>query len=60
MPRRLRRDIRLLQAYATVSSLLLVWLAVSAFRQANVVPGGQKIDEITPQRESRRQRRGSN
>ena len=50
MTRRLRRDIRLLQGYATVSSLLLVWLAVSAFRQANVAPGGQKIDEITVQR----------
>ncbi len=50
MTRRLRRDIRLLQAYATVSSLLLVWLAVSAFRQPNVAPGGQKIDELTVQR----------
>ena len=50
MTRRLRRDIRLLQAYATVSSLLLVWLAVSAFRQANVAPGGQRIEEITVQR----------
>jgi hypothetical protein len=50
MKRQLRRDIRLLQAYATVSSLLLVWLAVTAFRQANVAPGGQKIDEITVQR----------
>ncbi len=47
---RLRRDIRLLQAYATVSSLLLVWLAVSAFRQPNVAPGGQKMDELTVQR----------
>jgi hypothetical protein len=47
---RLRRDIRLLQAYATVSSLLLVWLAVSAFRQPNVAPQGQRIDELTVQR----------
>src|SRR5262245_52207385 len=46
----LRRHIRLLQAYATLSSLLLVWLAVSAFRQANVAPSGQKMDEITVQR----------
>jgi hypothetical protein len=50
MTRRLRRDLRLLQAYATVSSLLLVWLAVSAFRQANVAPAGQKMDELTVQR----------
>ena len=50
MTRRLRRDLRLLQIYATASSLLLVWLAVTAFRQANVAPGGQKIDELTVQR----------
>jgi hypothetical protein len=50
MTRKLRRDLRLLQAYATVSSLLLVWLAVSAFRQANVAPAGQKMDELTVQR----------
>ena len=51
MTRRLRRDLRLLlQAYATVSSLLLVWLAVSAFRQTNVAPAGQKMDELTVQR----------
>jgi hypothetical protein len=47
MARRLRRDIRLLQAYATVSSLVLVFLAVSAFRQA---PSAQKLDELTLQR----------
>ena len=47
MTRRLRRDIRLLQAYATVSSLVLVSLAVSAFRQA---PSAQKLDELTVQR----------
>ena len=47
MPRTLRRDIRLLQAYATLSSLVLVWLAVSAFRQA---PSAQKLDELTLQR----------
>jgi hypothetical protein len=50
MTRHLRRDIRMLQAYATVSSLLLVWLAVSAFRQPNVAPQGQRFDEITVQR----------
>ena len=47
MSRRLRRDLRLLQAYATVSSLVLVFLAVSAFRQA---PPAQKLDELTVQR----------
>ena len=47
MSRRLRRDLRLLQAYATVSSLVLVLLAVSAFRQA---PSAQKLDELTVQR----------
>ena len=47
MARRLRRDIRLLQAYATLSSLALVFLAVSAFRQP---PGAQRLDELTVQR----------
>jgi hypothetical protein len=47
MARRLRRDIRLLQLYATVSSLILVFLAVSAFRQA---PSAQRTDELTVQR----------
>ena len=47
MARRLRRDIRLLQVYATVSALVLVFLAVSAFRQA---PSAQKLDELTLQR----------
>ena len=46
MAHRLRRDIRLLQAYATTSSLVLVFLAVSAFRQ----PGPAKMDELTVQR----------
>ena len=50
MTRRLRRDIRLLQAYSTLSSLLLIWLTASAFTQPNVAPGGQRIDEITVQR----------
>jgi hypothetical protein len=50
MTRRFRRDIRLLQGYATLSSLLLVWLAVSAFRQPNVAPQGQRFDELTVQR----------
>jgi len=43
----LRRDIRLLQAYASLSSLVLVFLAVSAFRQA---PAAQRLDELTVQR----------
>ena len=46
MAHRLRRDIRLLQAYATISSLVLVFLAVSAFRQA----GPTRMDELTAQR----------
>jgi hypothetical protein len=50
MTQQIRRDLRLLQTYATLSSLLLVWLAVSAFTQRNVAPGGQRIDEITVQR----------
>ena len=44
---RLRRDIRLLQVYATLSSLTLVFLAVAALRQG---PSPQKIDELTVQR----------
>ena len=47
MTSKLRRDIRLLQVYATLSSLVLVFLAVSAFRQA---PATQKLDELTVQR----------
>src|SRR5687767_11547454 len=47
MTRHLRRDIRLLQVYATVSSLALVVLAVSAFSQA---PTAQSLDELTVQR----------
>ena len=46
MAHRLRRDIRLLQAYATISSLVLVFLAASAFRQA----GPSRMDELTAQR----------
>ena len=45
MTRHLRRDIRLLQAYATISSLVLVFLAVSALHQ-----GPPKADELTVQR----------
>ena len=47
MTSKLRRDVRLLQAYATLSSLVLVFLAVSAFRQP---PAAQKLDELTVQR----------
>lgn len=47
MRRSLRRDIRLLQAYVVVSSLVLVFLAVAAFSQP-ATP--QKIDELTVQR----------
>lgn len=47
MPRHLRRDIRLLQAYTTISSMVLVLVAVSAFGQA---PVRQKLDELTVQR----------
>ena len=47
MTRHLRRDLRLLQAYATISSMVLVFVAVSAFRQA---PVPQKLDELTVQR----------
>ena len=51
MSRTLRRDIRLLQIYATVSSLVIVFLAVSAFRQApNSQIRGDKVDELTVQR----------
>ena len=47
MTRHLRRDVRLLQAYATISSMVLVFVAVSAFGQAPVPP---KLDELTVQR----------
>jgi hypothetical protein len=47
MTRHLRRDIRLLQAYATISSMFLAFVAVSAFRQP---PVPQKLDELTVQR----------
>jgi hypothetical protein len=45
--RRLRRDIRVLQIYATVSSLALVVLAVSGSAQR---PAPQTVDELTVQR----------
>lgn len=58
MRRSLRRDIRLLQAYVAVSSLVFVFLAVAALAQtagpfdspSSLAQGGQKIDELTVQR----------
>jgi len=47
MRSQLRRSIRILQAYALVSSLILVFLAVAALGQP---AGAQKFDEITVQR----------
>lgn len=47
MRSQLRRSVRVLQAYAVVSSLVLVFLAVAALGQP---AGPQKIDEITVQR----------
>jgi len=47
MTHKVRRTIRLLQIHATVSWLVLVLMAVSAFRQA---PVAQKMDELTVQR----------
>lgn len=47
MTRHLRRDVRLLQAYTTISSMVLVFVAVAAFGQAPVPP---KLDELTVQR----------
>jgi len=47
MTRRLRRQLRLLHAYALLSSLALIVLAVAAFGQPS---GAQKIDELTVQR----------
>lgn len=47
MPRNLRRDLRFLRTYTIVSSALLVFLAVAAFRQA---PIRSKLDELTVQR----------
>jgi hypothetical protein len=44
---RLRRQLRLLHAYAVLSSLALIGLAVAAFGQPS---GTQKIDELTVQR----------
>lgn len=43
----LRRQLRLLQAYAALSFCALVFLSVTALGQ---VPGSQKIDELTVQR----------
>ena len=47
MKRSLRREIRLLQAYVAISSLVFVFLAVTAFTQSSAT---QKIDELTVQR----------
>ena len=47
MKRRLRRQLRLLHAYAIVSLLALVWLATAAFTQR---AAAEKVDEITVQR----------
>jgi hypothetical protein len=47
MTRHLRRDIRLLQVYAALSSLALVYLAVTAFSQPATA---QNLDELTVQR----------
>lgn len=47
MTRRFRRQFRLLQAYAMLSSLTLVFLVVAALGQPS---GAQKIDELTVQR----------
>lgn len=47
MTRRVRRQLRFLQAYVAVSSLILVFLAVAALGQP---AGVQKIDELTVQR----------
>ena len=48
MTRRLRRQIRLLQAYALGSFLLLIFLATAALTQSGSV--SQKFDELTVQR----------
>ena len=48
MTRRLRREIRLLQAYALVSLLPLVFVTASAFVRPAAVP--EKFDEVTVQR----------
>jgi hypothetical protein len=47
MKRRLRRQLRFLQACALINALALVFIASTAFRQAS---SPQKIDEITVQR----------
>jgi hypothetical protein len=48
MRRSLRRDLRLLQAYVLVSSLVMIFLAVAAL--APQPAATQKIDELTVQR----------
>jgi hypothetical protein len=48
MTRSLRREIRLLQVYAGVTSLVLVFVAVAALSQSPPAP--QTIDELTVQR----------
>lgn len=47
MSRRLRRHVRLLQAYALLSALAFVFLASAALRQSASI---QKVDELTVQR----------
>lgn len=47
MKRSIRRQLRVLQAYAALSVALLAFLALSAFTQANST---QRIDELTVQR----------
>src|SRR3989441_12910477 len=47
MQRRLRRELRLLQAYAILSLLALVFIAGAAFMRAGAP---EKFDEITVQR----------
>jgi hypothetical protein len=47
MPRTLRRELRLLRAYAAITSLVLAGLTTAAFRQASAP---QKFGEITVER----------
>jgi hypothetical protein len=49
MTRRFRRQIRLLQAYAAGSFLLLLFFAAAAMTQSTSTPS-QRIDELTVQR----------
>jgi hypothetical protein len=48
MDRQIRRDVRLLKAYAAASTLALVFIAAAAFRQA--APAKRKFDEIDVER----------